>query len=138
MSPASDAAVILVIDDDPDVVAYLSAVFGDRGYRVLTAAGGEEGLELARRERPDLVCLDISMPPPTGVRVYRELRSDPALRDIPVVMVTGVLKQFEGFIKSRGQAPPPDGYVSKPFEPGEILRVVEELLASAVPAPGGS
>jgi CheY-like chemotaxis protein len=123
---------ILVIDDDPDVLAYLSAVFGDREYRVLTASEGETGLRLARSEGPDLICLDISMPPPTGVKVYRELRSDPALREIPVVMVTGVMKQFEGFIKSRRQVPPPDGYVSKPFEPGEVLRVVEEILASRV------
>jgi CheY-like chemotaxis protein len=132
MSEAQSDVTILVIDDDPDVLAYLGAVFTDRGWRVLTAGDGERGLELARQEGPDLICLDISMPPPTGVRVYRELRGDPALREIPVVMVTGVMKQFEGFIKSRRQVPPPDGYVSKPFEAGEVLQVVEGLLQARV------
>lgn len=134
MSGGDSDVTILVIDDDPDVLAYLGAVFSDRGWRVVTAEDGGKGLDLARREGPDLICLDISMPPPTGVRVYRELRGDPVLKEIPVVMVTGVLKQFEGFIKSRRQVPPPDGYVSKPFEPSEVLRVVEKLLAARVSA----
>ena len=76
MTAAEGEVTILVIDDDPDVLAYLGAVFSDRGYRVLTAGDGGKGLDLARREGPDLICLDISMPPPTGVRVYRETTDD--------------------------------------------------------------
>ena len=119
---------ILIIDDDPDVVTYLETVFRDNGYEPLCATDGDTGLELARSQLPDLICLDISMPAPSGVRVYRELRGDPKLSGIPVVMVTGVLRQFEEFIGRRRQVPPPDGYIAKPFQVEELLGVVRRLL----------
>lgn len=119
---------ILIVDDDPNVVTYLEVLFADNGYRPLTAADGDEGLRIAREEHPDLICLDISMPPPTGVRVYRTLRDDPDLKDIPVVMITGVEREFEQFIKTRRQVPPPDGYHRKPFDPDEVLETVRRIL----------
>lgn len=125
---------ILVIDDDADIVAYLGTILRDHGYEVLSATDGTAGLELARRERPDLICLDIAMPPPTGVRVYRELRDDSALHGIPVVMVTGVMPQFKEFIHHRKKVPPPDGYIQKPFEPADVIATVGRLLAPAVHA----
>jgi CheY-like chemotaxis protein len=125
---------ILVIDDDADIVAYLGTILRDHGYEVLSATDGAAGLELARREHPDLVCLDIAMPPPTGVRVYRELRADPALREIPVVIVTGVMPQFKEFIHHRKKVPPPDGYIQKPFAPQDVIAAVGRLLAPAAHA----
>ena len=119
---------ILIVDDDADVVAYLNTLFADNGYHPVCATGGDEALDLAREHQPDLICLDISMPPPTGVRVYRELRGDPATRQIPVVMITGVEREFEGFIKTRRQVPPPDGYHRKPFDPDEVLETVRKIL----------
>lgn len=130
MTRESPPRRILIIDDDPDVVTYLEAVFRDSGFEPLCATDGEAGLQLARTQLPDLICLDISMPAPSGVRVYRELRGDPKLSGIPVVMVTGVLRQFEEFIGRRRQVPPPDGYVSKPFQVEELLAVVRHLLAA--------
>lgn len=128
MTRGSHLRRILIIDDDPDVVTYLEAVFRDSGYEPLCAIDGATGLELARTQLPDLICLDISMPAPSGVRVYRELRGDPELSAIPVVMVTGVLRQFEEFIGRRRQVPPPDGYIAKPFQVEELLTVVRRLL----------
>ena len=127
---------ILVVDDDEDVVAYIVAVLGDHGYRAEGVASGEEALQRARREPPDLICLDISMPPPSGVRVYRELRDDPALKQVPVVMVTGVQRQFESFIRSRRQVPPPDGYLSKPFEVDDLLATVRGLIGEPAETAG--
>lgn len=129
-----DPRRILLIDDEEDIVNYLEAVLRDNGYEVLATTDGAEGLRLARSERPDLICLDIAMPEPTGVRVYRELRSDPELALIPVVMVTGVMKQFKDFIHRRKAVPPPDGYISKPFEVGELLETLDRLLGAAVPS----
>ncbi len=126
---------ILVIDDDPDVVSYLEAVLRDNGFEVLCAGDGDVGLRLAREEHPDLVCLDISMPAPSGVRVYRELRGDPVLATIPVVMVTGVPREFEDFIGHRSQVPPPDGYLAKPFEVDDLLAVVRRLLPQPATTP---
>ncbi len=130
MTPESTPRRILIIDDDADVVTYLETVFRDHGYEPLCAADGEAGLEIARAQLPDLICLDISMPAPSGVRVYRELRGDPKLAGIPVVMVTGVLRQFEDFIGRRRQVPPPDAYIAKPFQVEELLNVVRRILGA--------
>jgi CheY-like chemotaxis protein len=131
MSERESGPCILVIDDDPDIVTYLETFFRDNGYRVLAAGGGEEGLALAREHHPDVICLDISMPAPSGIRVYRDLRDDPALASIPVIMVTGVPRQFEGFIKTRRQVPPPEGYIAKPFEVEKLREVVDDVLRRA-------
>jgi len=125
---------VLLIDDEADIVSYLEAVLRDNGYDVLTTTDGAEGLRLARAERPDLICLDIAMPEPTGVRVYRDLRDDPQLARIPVVMVTGVMTQFKDFIHHRKHVPPPDGYIAKPFEVEELLATLARLLDAAPPS----
>jgi DNA-binding response OmpR family regulator len=121
---------ILIIDDEQDLQTYLGTFFEDNGFDVLTTGDGNKGLELARRRSPDLICLDISMPEPSGVRVYRELKGDPLLSSIPVVMVTGVPRQFEQFISRRKQVPPPEGYVAKPFDAEELLAKVQMILAA--------
>ena len=126
----ADKKTILIIDDEPDLVAYLKVLFEDNDYKVMSATDGEHGLELARKHAPNLICLDISMPAPSGVRVYRELRGDKMTASIPVVMVTGVPTQFEEFISRRKQVRPPDGYLAKPFKPEELLALVQKILAA--------
>jgi len=130
MTPTEQPKKILVVDDDPDIVGYLETVLRDNGYEPLCALDGTQGLVLARQRKPDLICLDISMPAPTGVRVYRELRDDPELRSIPVVMVTGVQKEFKEFIHRRKRVPPPDGYISKPFDVDDLLATLRRLLTT--------
>ncbi len=125
---------VLIIDDEQDVVTYLESVLNDNGFEATGTTDGAEGLALARRLRPDLICLDVVMPPPTGVRVYRDLRGDPALAAIPVVMVTGVQKEFKGFIHHRKLVRPPDAYVSKPFDVAELLATLRRLLPAAASA----
>jgi CheY-like chemotaxis protein len=119
---------ILVIDDDPDIVTFISTMLTDHGYTVVTAKDGKEGLEKARAELPALICLDITMPEMSGVKFYRELRGDAVLGKVPVVMITGVMDEFQKFISTRRQVPPPDGYVKKPFTPVEALQVIDKLL----------
>ena len=125
---------VLVIDDDLDVVTYLEAILRDNGYEPLCATDGTEGLALARRHLPDLICLDIVMPDPTGVRVYREMRDDPALAGIPVVMITGIQPEFKEFIHHRKIVPPPDGYIAKPFAVSDLLDTLQRLLPEKVTA----
>ena len=81
---------VLVLDDEPNVVAYLETLLQDNGYDTVSAGDGREGMEKARSEKPDLITLDISMPEESGVRFFRELKEDPDLAGIPVVIVTGV------------------------------------------------
>ena len=124
----SDEKKIIVIDDDPDIVTFLTTLLEDNGYKTISAKDGQEGLEKIQHERPQLVLLDVTMPEKSGVRCYRELRENPDLALIPVVIVTGVAKDFKNFISSRRQVPPPDGFISKPIDKQELLATVSKFL----------
>ena len=127
--------LILVVEDEADQRSYLTALFEDNGYRVVAAENGKEASEAARRERPDLVSLDLSMPTESGVRFYRDLKADSDLGSIPVVIVSGVTgfggdpEGFRKFISSRKNTPTPEGFVSKPIDKEELLKTVADLLA---------
>ena len=123
-----DVKKILVIDDDREMVAFLKLLLEDNGYTTQTASDGQDGLDKMRAAVPDLVLLDITMPEKSGVRFYREVKGDPALASVPVVMVTGVAIDFKQFIHSRRQVPPPDGYVPKPVDRDKLLEIVAQLL----------
>ncbi len=126
----SEAKTILVVDDEPDVVRYLNALFTDAGYEVLEALDGVQAVKLARETHPDLITLDITMPEESGLRAYRELVEDPATRDIPVVVVTGVSPEFKRYLeRKQTRVPPPAGYFEKPVDRERLLEVVGELVA---------
>jgi len=118
----------LVIDDDEDVLAYLSAWLEDQGFIVDLAHDGNEAMEKWKAHKPELITLDIVMPQKTGVRFYRELKKNPEYLDIPVI-ITGLQSEFEGFISHRRTAPP-DGYISKPFDREELLKTLNQALAA--------
>jgi CheY-like chemotaxis protein len=119
---------ILIIEDEPDVTTYLSTILVDNGYEVQTASNGTEAMEKIRLSKPDLISLDISLPEKTGVNIYCELKEDPQLASIPVVMITGIQKDFERYIRSQKNLPPPDGFLSKPFVVEELLNLISKLL----------
>jgi CheY-like chemotaxis protein len=121
-------AKVLVVDDEPDVVRYFTAVLEEGGFATASAADGVEALAKARQDPPDLVMLDITMPNRSGVRVYRELKEDAALREIPVLIVTGISLSFKQFISSRPQVPPPEGYLEKPVTPEALLAEARRLV----------
>jgi CheY-like chemotaxis protein len=120
---------ILVVDDEEDMIVFLTTLLEDHGYATMTARDGAEAMTRVRAERPDLITLDVTMPAQSGVRTYRELKTDPALATIPVVIVTGISQDFQQFISSRKQVPPPDGYVSKPIDQQRFLTLVQQLLS---------
>jgi len=119
---------ILVVDDDPDARDFFVTVLEDHGYATVSARDGNEALDRIGDGLPDLVTLDITMPEKSGVGVYRKLREDEGLRDIPVIIITGVSDDFKHFISTRRQVPPPEGYLSKPVEPDQLLEKVRELV----------
>ena len=127
---------ILIVDDEPDIVSYLEMILQDSGYATLVARDGNEALEAVRRERPDLVTLDISMPEASGTRFYKEVRTDPELKSIPIFIVTGVTGlggdeyAYEKFISHRRLVPPPEGYFPKPIQREEFLGAVRKQLGS--------
>jgi CheY-like chemotaxis protein len=122
------AKKILVVDDEADIVTYLTSVLKDAGYETMEAANGEDAWGLILKDRPDLITLDITMPEMTGVKTYRKLKEDESLKNIPVVIVTGVTHDFKQFISTRTQVPPPEGYLEKPVQPEELIAEVRRLI----------
>jgi CheY-like chemotaxis protein len=124
--------MILIVDDELEQIDYASAVLEEQGYVPIGATDGIEGMEKVRRERPDLVLLDIMMPEKGGIAMYRELKGDQDTRDIPVVIVTGVTRgqKFEERIMGQEPGvPAPDGYIQKPMKPEALIALVARLLA---------
>jgi CheY-like chemotaxis protein len=125
---------ILIVDDEPDIVSYLEMVLQDSGFETVTAGNGNEAMEAVKRERPDLVTLDISMPEASGTRFYKELRTDPDLSSIPVIIVTAVTGlggdkyAYEKFISSRRLVPAPEAFFPKPIDREVFVEAVKGLL----------
>jgi CheY-like chemotaxis protein len=125
---------ILVVDDDPDVRSFVVTVLEENHYTPLVACDGVEGLEVIRKQKPDLVILDVLMPRGSGIRLYRQLKTDDGLRDIPVVMFTGIalrsfLKSQKALEEFKGeQVPEPDIYLEKPVEPQELVDAIRKKL----------
>ena len=119
---------VLVVDDDPDARDYLSTVLEDNGLAVLTAQDGSEALLKVEQEAPDLISLDITMPGKSGVAVYRKLKEDDQLKSIPVIIITGISDDFKTFISNRRNVPPPEGYINKPVDADDFMRMVKKLI----------
>jgi len=119
---------ILVVDDEPDMVEWLTTFFQDNGYETCFANDGFSGFEKVKSERPDLITLDITMDKESGIKMYRKLHEDKETAKIPVVMLTGVSADFKRFISTRSQVPPPTAYFEKPVDRDELLKKVRELI----------
>jgi CheY-like chemotaxis protein len=131
---ASAKKRILIIDDERSVVTYLETLLQDNGYETVSAEDGRIGFEKAKSEKPDLVCLDITMPQESGMRFYRNLKDDPELGSTPVVVVTAVTGEdgdpepFRKFLSTRKQIPAPEAFFSKPIDRQEFLDTVVKIL----------
>jgi two-component system, OmpR family, alkaline phosphatase synthesis response regulator PhoP len=117
---------VLVIDDEMSIRMLCRVNLAASGMEVLEAPDGDSGLELARRERPDLILLDVMMPRRDGWSVARTLGEDPQTRDIPIVFLTA---RADAADRRRGQELGGVGYVVKPFDPVGIGQLVEDVLA---------
>ena len=127
------AHTILVIDDELDSLRYLAAVLEDNGHEVVPSQDPDEGLALAIREQPDLVLIDIMMPGTSGLGVYRAMRSEDAVRDVPVILVSGVNTEREyDFRKLMADdtVPEPQGFAEKPIDIPQFLAKVEAAIAA--------
>jgi len=125
---------ILILEDEPDAATYLATLLEDHGYATDTAMNAEEGMQKAKTNPPDLITLDINLPTKSGVRFYREIKDDPILSKVPVVVVTAITgyggkpESFRRFLETRKQVPPPDGFVAKPIDREDLLKVIRDLL----------
>lgn len=119
---------VLTIDDQADIRRLIRLTLEFEGYDVLEASGGEEGLAMVRREKPDLVLLDVMMPGVNGLTVARTLANDPELCDIPVVMLTALDRDSD---VEAGLDAGAKVYLAKPFGPLELLERVASLIAAS-------
>ena len=126
MSKAQGAS-ILVVDDDPEIVAMLSTRLTARGYKVSTAGDGRAAIEKAKRELPELVLLDVMMPGKSGWEVARALKQDPVTQAIKIVMVTAIGEQVNELTSPLYGA---DAHIDKPFEFERLEGVIGGLLTA--------
>ncbi len=118
---------ILVVDDEPDARTLISSILEDNGATVVTANDGDEAIDLARQERPDLMTLDLSMPGKSGVEVFVIVREDPELSEIPICIITG-RPEMRKLIYERPAHSPPEGYMDKPVNQKSLMRNVRKIL----------
>lgn len=129
------AKKILVVDDDPDVRLFNVTVIEEIGHTPLEATNGEEGMNLVKHEKPDLIILDVLMPRESGIKLYRELQSDAKLKKIPIIMLSGIAQK--SFLRSQkalaefgaAEVPAPEYYLEKPVEAEELAETIEKALA---------
>ncbi len=122
-------AKILLVDDDPDLVEATSIVLRTK-YEVITATEGDEGVRKAKEENPDLIILDVIMPVKDGFTAAEQLKKDPQLSEIPIIMLTSYAerKGETNIPASKGMMLEAEDYIEKPVKPDELLKRVEDLL----------
>ncbi len=148
------AKKVLVVDDDEKTVKFLTAALEENGYEAIGAYNGKEGLEKIQNEKPDLAILDVMMPKKTGFVLFKQLRRDENLKNIPVIMLTGVAEVLEDLdsesddtherpydslreamrksikdMRDEGLIKP-DLFIDKPIDPELVIEKVRELIGS--------
>jgi len=125
----ADKAKILIVDDDPDLVEATKIVLETK-YDVITASEGNEGIEKAKAEKPDLIILDVIMPVKDGFTAAEQLKKDSELAEIPIIMLTSYAerKGETNIPTSKGMTLEAEDYIEKPVKPEELLKRVEDLL----------
>lgn len=132
---------ILVIDDEPAIVTYLTTLLEDHGYETCFASDAAGGIAIARREAPDLICMDIMMPKRSGVALYRDIRAGRKTKDIPVVFVSAYTQVHNtlkpgapGFFRQLipgGKTPEPQAFIEKPIKPSDFIAAIATLIGPA-------
>lgn len=119
---------ILVVDDEQDVLLYLSTLFEDNGFDTITAENGIEALEKAKIELPDLITLDITMPEQSGIKTYRYLKNDTRLQHIPVIIITAVGDPIKSVMNEFAAFPEPEAFISKPVDQKGLIEIAANLM----------
>jgi len=117
---------IVCIEDEPDMIDLVKLILEREDFEVIGALGGEEGIKTIRRERPDLVLLDLMMPDVDGWEVYRQIRANNNLKDTPIIVVTAKAQSIDKVLGLH--IAKVEDYVTKPFGPQELRRSVEKVL----------
>ncbi|MFH1033474.1 MAG: response regulator [Pseudomonadota bacterium] len=125
---------ILVVDDEMDLRTFISTLLESNGYKAVVAENGEQGMAKVSEKKPDMITLDVMMPKESGIKMYRDIKTNPELKDIPVLIISGLARKT--FLHSQKvldkfknqEVPEPDGYIEKPPEPEELISEVQRLI----------
>ena len=112
---------IMIVDDDKEICSYLDQIFQDNGYETVIAMDGTEAEVMVAEEMPDLITLDLEMPKEWGPRFYRKMTQNPALKRIPVVVISGLSANKYAIQKAVAS-------LTKPFKPEQVLKVVKDAI----------
>ena len=125
--------VVCIVEDEPAMIELVTLILKNQGYEVMGAMGGQEGLDMIRQIKPDLVLLDLMMPDMNGWDVYQQMKADEYMRTIPVIVVTAKAQNIDkvlGLHIAKVQ-----DYITKPFSPAELLESVRKVLGEEPEAP---
>ena len=125
---------VLVVDDEMDLRTFISTLLESNGYKAVVAENGEQGMAKVREKKPDMITLDVMMPKESGIKMYRDIKTNPEYRDIPVLIISGLARKT--FLHSQKvldkfknqEVPEPNGYIEKPPEPEEVIAEVQRLI----------
>ncbi|HEY68406.1 MAG TPA: response regulator transcription factor [Thermoflexia bacterium] len=123
---AEKKKVVVCIEDEPEMIDLVRLILGRKGFDLVGAVGGREGLETVRRLKPDLVLLDLMMPDMDGWELYQQMKADDTLKNIPVIVVTAKAQSIDKVLGLH--IAKVDDYVTKPFGPQELLQSVNKVL----------
>jgi len=125
---------VLVVDDEMDMRTFIATLLDSNGYKANVAEDGVRGMEKVRAQKPDLVTLDVMMPNESGLKMYRNIKTDPEFKDLPVLIISALARKT--FLHSQKvldkfkdqSVPEPEGYIEKPPEPEELLSEVKRII----------
>ena len=134
--------LVLVVDDDPEVIDYVSAILDDHQMKTVSASNGKEAMRRVRETKPDIILLDLMMPKQSGLGFFNELKKNERYKDIPVIVVSGASKMtgvdMESYIydqerserkqKVVGTDAKPEAYVEKPVDPEKLIAAIQKFL----------
>jgi two-component system response regulator VicR len=130
----TNGKLVVCIEDEPEMIDLVKLILSRKGFQVVGAMGGREGLEAIQAQKPDLVLLDLMMPDMDGWEVYQKMKADDATKSIPVIVVTAKAQSIDKVLGLH--IAKVDDYITKPFGPQELLESVEQVLARQTQSQG--
>jgi len=130
----TNGKLVVCIEDEPEMIDLVKLILGRKGFQVVGAMGGREGLEAVLAQKPDLVLLDMMMPDMDGWEVYQKMKADAATKSIPVIVVTAKAQSIDKVLGLH--IAKVDDYITKPFGPQDLLESVEHVLARQAQSQG--
>jgi CheY-like chemotaxis protein len=123
--------LVAIVDDEEDIITYLTLALEDHGYRVVATTSPTEAMDLLKQSLPDAICLDLLMPEQTGFSLYKEIMRHPDLRRSRIVILSGlaVRQELPALLERLGGIPPPAAFIDKPVQIDELLDELDGLLA---------